>query len=116
MLTPAEKRRLFATAAEKPAWRRAYCAALLTANGSMRPVELRRLLWRDLDLLNGVLTTRIGKTEVGTQVIPLNDEAWAVVAALKQSADALGTYAPENFIYHRESPKIDGTRPMGRGG
>jgi len=116
MLTPVEKQRLFETAAKKPACQRAYCAALLTANGSMRPVELRRLLWRDLDPTNLTLTVRRSKTEAGTRVIPLNDEAWAAVAALKQSADGLKTYAPENFIFHREWPKVDGTLPMGRSG
>ena len=38
------------------------------------------------------------------------------VAALKKSADGLHTYAPENFIFHREWPRTDGTKPMGRGG
>jgi integrase len=116
MLTPAEKLRLFETAAKKPPWQRAYCAALLTANGSMRPVELRRLLWHDLDPIERTLTIRRSKTEAGTRVIPLNDEAWAAVAALKQSADKLETYASDNFMFHAEWPKIGGTKPMGRGG
>ena len=46
----------------------------------------------------------------------MNDEAWAAVAALKQSADGLRTYAPENLIFHREWPTVDGTQPMGRSG
>jgi integrase len=116
MLTPAEKERLFETAAKKSAWQRAYCAALMTANGSMRPAELRRLLWCDLDPTNRTLTIRRSKTEAGTRLIPLNDEAWAAVAALKKSADALTTYAPGNFIFHRQWPTIDGTKPMGKGG
>ena len=116
MPTPAEKQRLFDTAASRPSWLRAYCAALLTANGSMRPVELRRLLWQDLDPIDRTLMIRRSKTEAATRVIPLNDEAWAAVAALKQSSDALGTYAPDNFIFHRQWPKIDGTKPMGKGG
>lgn len=51
MPTPAEKQRLFETAARKPNWQTAYCAGLLTANTTMRPKELKRLLWRDLDPL-----------------------------------------------------------------
>jgi len=82
----------------------------------MRPVELRRLLWRDLDPTNLTLTVRRSKREAGTRVLPLNDEAWAAVAALKQSADGLRTYTPENFIFHREWPTVDGTQPMGRSG
>ncbi|PYU89908.1 MAG: hypothetical protein DMG25_18055, partial [Acidobacteria bacterium] len=34
------------------------------------------------------------------------------IAAMKQRADALGTYAPENYIFHREWPKDDPARPM----
>ena len=116
MLTQEEKQKLFETAGTKPEWQRAYCAALLTANGSWRPVELRRLRWRDLDPMDRTLTVRRSKTEAGTRVIPLNDDAWAAITALKQSADALGTYAPDNYIFHREWPKIDGTKPMGSGG
>lgn len=116
MLTLAQKQHLFATAARKPNWQRAYCAALLTANTSMRPVELKRLLWRDLDPINRIVIVRRSKTEAGTRVIPLNDEAWAAIAALKQQADILGTYAPENFILHRLWPRIDATYPMGRSG
>ena len=49
MLTAEEKRVVFETASRKPTWQTAYCAALLTSNTSMRPKELRRLLWQDLD-------------------------------------------------------------------
>jgi len=38
------------------------------------------------------------------------------VAALKKSADGLKSYAPGNFIFHRGWPRIDVTKPMGRGG
>jgi integrase len=112
MLMPSEKQRLFETASTKSEWQTAYCAALLTANTSMRPVELRRLLWSDLDPFNRLVTVRRSKTEAGTRVIPLNDLAWSAFAAMKQRADSLGTYAPEHYIFHREWPKIDGTRPM----
>jgi integrase len=112
MLMPSEKQRLFETASTKPEWQTAYCAALLTANTSMRPVELRRLLWSDLDPFNRLVTVRRSKTEAGTRVIPLNDLAWSAFAAMKQRADSLGTYAPEHYIFHREWPKIDATRPM----
>jgi integrase len=112
MLTPAEKQRLFETAASKPNWLTAYCAALLTANASTRPKELKRLLWKDLDPFERLVTVRISKTDAGGRVIPLNEEAWSAFAALKQRADALGTYGPENYIFHRQWPEIDATRPM----
>jgi integrase len=112
VLTEAEKQRLFDTASTKPEWMVAYCAALLTANTSMRPIELRRLLWSDLDPFNRLVTVRRSKTEAGSRVIPINDIAWSAFTALKQRADLVGTYAPENYIFYREWPKIDATRPM----
>lgn len=95
VLAEAEKQRLLETASKRPEWMVAYCAALLTANTSMRPVELRRLLWSDLDPFNRLVTARRSKTEARTRVIPLNDLAWSAFAAMKQRADLLGTYAPE---------------------
>jgi integrase len=112
VLSEAEKQRLLETASKKPEWMVAYCAALLTANTSMRPIELRRLLWSDLDPINRLVTVRRSKTEAGTRVIPLNDLAWSAFAAMKLRADKLATYAPEHYIFHREWPKIDATRPM----
>jgi integrase len=90
----------------------AYCAALLTANTSMRPVEIRRLLWSDLDPFNRLVTVRRSKTEAGARVIPLNDLAWSAFAAMKKRDDKLTTYAPEHYIFHREWPLIDPERPM----
>jgi len=116
MLAQAEKQRLFETAASKPEWQTAYCAALLTANTSMRPVEIKRLKWQDLDPSERVVTVRRSKTEAGSRVIPLNDEAWSAVAALKQRADALGTYALESYMLPQLWPTIDGSKPMGRCG
>jgi integrase len=113
MLTQAEKEHLFKTAATNPSWQTAYCAALLTVNTSMRPKELRRLLWRDLEPFSRIITVRRSKTEAGTRVIPLNDQAWAAVTTLKQSADTLGIYAPEHYIFYRQWPKIDPARPLG---
>jgi integrase len=112
MPTQAEKQHLFETASTNPDWLTAYCAALLTANTSMRPKELRRLLWRDVDAFERVATVRRSKTEAGTRVIPLNDEAWSAIAALKQRADGLGTGAPGPYIFHREWPKVEPTQPM----
>jgi integrase len=112
VLTEAEKQHLFETASSKPEWQVAYCAALLTANTSMRPVELRRLVWDDLDPFNRLVTVRRSKTDAGTRIIPLNDLAWSSFAAMKQRADSAGTYAPEHYIFHRQFPAIDPKRPM----
>lgn len=79
-------------------------------------MEIRRLLWRDLDPINRVITVRVSKTDAGTRTIPLNEEAWAAIAALNQRTNKLETYALENYIFCRTWPKIDGSRPMGGGG
>jgi len=112
VLVEAEKQRLLETASKKPEWMVAYSAALLTANTSMRPVEIRRLLWSDLDPFNRLVTVRRSKTEAGARVIPLNDLAWSAFAAMKKRDDSLGTYAAEHYIFHREWPLIDPKRPM----
>ena len=112
MLTQEQKQRLFETAATKPDWQTAYCAALLTANTSCRPKELRRLLWRDVDPFNRILTVRRSKTEAGKRTIPLNDEAFSAIAALKQRADLVGSYASEHYVFCRQWPQLDPTRPM----
>ncbi len=112
MLTPAEKQHLFATASSNPRWQTAYCAALLTANTSMRPKELKRLVWGDVDPFNRLVTVRRSKSEAGSRIIPLNEEGWAALAAKKQRADALGIYAPQHYVFHRQWPKDDPTRPM----
>jgi integrase len=116
MLTPAEKLRVFETAASKPEWDVAYSAALLTANASLRPCEIRRLKWADLDPFGRLITVRLSKTDAGTRVLPLNDEAWSAVCALKKRADAFGFYEPEHFMLPRMRPFVDGTKPMGAGG
>ena len=79
----------------------------------MRPKELKRLLWSDVDPLGRTVTVRQSKTEAGGRVIPLNEEAWSAIAALKHRADALGTYAPQHYVFYRQWPKDDPTMPMG---
>jgi len=116
MLTPAEKCRLFEVAASNPEWETAYCAAILTVSTTLRPVELKRLKWGDLDPINRELNVRESKTDAGTRNVPLNDEAWSAIAALKRRADTWKTYALENYIFPRLWPRIDATQPMGRSG
>ncbi len=113
MLTLADKQRLFEIAASREDWQTAYCAALLTANTTLRPVELKRLKWEDLEPVNRELTVWRSKTEAGSRTVPLNDEAWAAIAALKARADKDGIYAPEHFIFPRQWPKVDPKQPMG---
>jgi integrase len=116
VLTEAQKQRLFQTASSKPEWQTAYCAALLTANTSMRPCEIKRLKWGDIDAESRIVTVRLSKTKAGTRTIPLNDEAWSAIAAMKQRADALETYALDFYIFPRMLPTLDAKRPMGQSG
>jgi integrase len=85
---------------------------LLTSHTTMRPKELKRLRWADLDAFDRLITVRRSKTDAGTRVIPLNDEAWNAVAALKQRADAAGVYGADCFVFCRQWPRIDPERPM----
>ena len=112
MLTAEEKLELFDVASREPRWQTAFCAALLTANTTMRPIELKRLCWVDIDTSTRTLVIRKSKTKAGTRIIPLNDEAWSAICALRRRSTALGAERPEHFVFHRQWPKIDPTRPM----
>ena len=114
MLTPEQKLKLFETASTKPQWQTAYCAALLTANASLRPCEIKRLIWADVDTTGEMptLIVRRSKTEAGSRVIPLNQEALASLTALQKRAQALGTARLDNYVFPRMWPKVDGTKPM----
>jgi integrase len=56
------------------------------------------------------------KTEAGSRVIPLNDEAWSAICALKRRSDICGASDPNHYVLYRLWPKIDPMRPMGSGG
>ncbi len=112
LLSEEEKLRLYQTAASNPDWFVAYCAALLTANASLRPSELRSSRWRDVDANERTVLVHRSKTDAGLRVVPLNDEAWVAICALRKRAEILGTNQPDNFVFHRLWPKVDGTRPM----
>ena len=58
VMTLEEKARLLETAASKPDWQIAHCAAVLALNTTMRGCELRGLRWQDVDLFERTLTIR----------------------------------------------------------
>ena len=82
-----EKIRLLCMAAARPKWQTARCAAILALNTTMRGCELKGLRWRDVNLIDRVLTVRRSKTEAGERAIPLNSDAmaefWNCTSALK---------------------------------
>jgi integrase len=61
-LTPDERKRLFDAAASNPEWEHVYCAAVVAANTSMRPVEVKHLRRRDVDLVKSSCTSGGART------------------------------------------------------
>lgn len=60
-LTPEERTRLFDSAASNPEWEHVCCAAVVAANTSMRPVEVKHLRRRDVDLVKKLVYVRRSK-------------------------------------------------------
>jgi hypothetical protein len=69
-LTPDERKRLFDVAASNLEWEHVYCAAVVAANTSMRPVEVKHLRRRDVDLEKKLVHVRRSKNETSHRVIP----------------------------------------------
>ncbi len=80
-LTDEERQRLFDAAASNPEWEHVYCAAVVAANTSMRPVEVKHLRRRDVDAAKRLVRVRRSKNETSHRVIPLN------ASALKAAVD-----------------------------
>jgi integrase len=112
VLEPQQKLRLFQVASSKPEWQVAFCAALLTANCSLRPCEIRSLRWSDLNLTERTLFVPDSKTDAGVREVPLNEEAWSAVRAMLQRAEEAGHCAPANYVFFRLWPKVDPSEPM----
>ena len=62
-MTADERKRLFQSAASNPEWEHVYCAAIVAANTSMRPVEVKHLRRCDVDLIKRLLHVRRSKNE-----------------------------------------------------
>jgi integrase len=113
-----EKLRLLKLAATKPGWQNARLATLLALNTTMRACEIRGLRWRDVDLMERVLTVRRSttKTDAGERVILLNSGAWAVILESRERAKLLFGAEPQQEWYvfpHAEgSTRPDPTKPM----
>lgn len=99
VLTREQKLLLFQTAASRPEWDVAFCAAVVAVNTTCRKIELLNLHWSDVDLFERVLSIQRSKTEAGHRAIPLNDEALAAFARLKLRAEAFGGGAAPHFVF-----------------
>ena len=51
------------TAASNPKWEHVYCAAVVAANTSIRPVEVKHLRRRDVELVKKLVHVRWSKNE-----------------------------------------------------
>lgn len=115
-LTPDEKLRLLRIASSRPEWEIAYLASVLALNTTMRGCELKRLYWRDVDLIEHTLTVRRSKTPASERVIPLNADGMAVVLRLRERAKQLfgDSLSPDWYVLpHAEGKsKPDPTQPM----
>jgi integrase len=112
-LTTKERQRLFESAASNPEWEHVYCAAIVAANTSMRPVEVKHLRRCDVDLTKKLVHVRRSKNETSHRVIPLNTPALKAVTRMLERADLLSHRAPEHFLWPAcQWGRFDPTKPM----
>jgi integrase len=108
-----EKVRLLRLAAARPEWQVVRCAAILALNTTMRGCELKGLRWREVNLIDQMLTVRRSKTDAGERVIPLNNEAMAAILELYKRAQALGAVDLSHYVFPAcENDNLDPTRPQ----
>jgi integrase len=113
VLSPDLKRKLFETAASRPEWMVAHCAAVLAVSTTCRGVEIKNLRWQDVDLFKRIATIRRSKTAAGHRTIPLNGDAMAALARLLERAGALGSREPGHYVFPAcEERIIDPSRPQ----
>ena len=98
-LTAEERKQLFQAAASSPEWEHVYCAAIVAANTSMRPVEVKHLRRCDVDLVKRLVHVRRSKNETSHRVIPLNASAIEAAARMFERADLLGHTEPEHYLW-----------------
>ena len=112
-LTSEERRRLFDVAASNPEWEHVYCAAIVAANTSMRPVEVKHIRRCDVNLIKRLLHVRRSKNETSHRVIPLNASAIEAVARMLERADLLGHTEPGHYLWPAcRWGRYDPTKPM----
>jgi integrase len=112
-LTPEERKRLFDAAASNPEWEHVYCAAVVAGNTSMRPVEVKHLRRRDVDLVKKLVHVRRSKNESSHRVIPLNAPAIDAVARMLDRADLVGHTESDHSLWPAcQWGRYDATKPM----
>src|SRR5688572_26160071 len=112
-LTAEERQRLFDAAASNPEWEHVYCAAIVAANTSLRPVEVKHLRRCDVDLVKKLLHVRRSKNQTSHRVIPLNASALKALTRMFERADLLGHTEPEHYLWPAcQWGRFDPKQPM----
>jgi integrase len=113
VLTADQKKLFFETASSNDGWMVAYCAAVLAVSTTCRGMELKHLRWRDVDLFERGMFIQRSKTQAGHRTIPLNADAMAALARLKERAEIVGSALPEHFVFPAcERNKFDPNIPQ----
>ena len=111
-LTHEEQKRLFDAAMSNPDWEHVFLAAVIAANTSMRPVEVKNLRRENVDLIGATVTIARSKNATSHRVIPLNQTARKAFARMLERGKSLGVTKPEHYIWPASQwGKIDPTKP-----
>ncbi len=79
----------------------------------MRPVEVKHLRRRDVDLVKKLVHVRRSKNETSHRVIPLNASAIVAAARMFERAELLGHTEPEHYLWPAcQWGRYDATNPM----
>ena len=79
----------------------------------MRPVEVKHLRRRDVDLVKKLLHVRRSKNESSHRVIPLNASALTAAARMFERADLLGHTDVDHYLWPScQWGRYDATKPM----
>jgi integrase len=117
-LTLEEKLKLLKTASQKPEWETACWAAILAFNTTLRKCELRGLQWKDINLIDRLLTVRKSKTPAGERVIPLTQEAYDALLRFRKRAEMFGPVEPTHYVFagFHPRPRFHGKKFLGMKG
>lgn len=112
-LTYEEQYRLLEVASSNPDWEPVYLAAVLASNTSLRPVEVKHLQWRNVDLIGNEIRVTHSKNESSHRLITLNKSARKALATMRSRAEMMGFTEPEHYVwYARQWGHLDPTRPV----
>lgn len=100
-LSPTDEERLFRIAGSNPRWKVAYCCAILTANTTAGPNEIRHLRRSDIEFSAEGASIRISegvKNEYRRRTIPLNAPAEWAAKQLVARAREIGSIESDHYI------------------